>query len=95
MRFNELCSLINNLATTMTFQEAGNQLEKLIFNCSKKDFMSLITEIGTIPEFIGHDSTEEKLYSKVSDIILAKCFISLGLKVIVLQERISQSLQIL
>ncbi len=87
MRFNELCSLINNLAATMTFQEAGNQLEKLIFNCSKKDFMLLITEIGTIPEFIGHDSTEEKLYSKVSDIILAKCFMNLGLKAIVLQER--------
>jgi type-2 restriction enzyme hindIII len=87
MKFNELCSLINDLATTMTFQEAGNRLEKVIFNCSKKDFMPLITEIGTIPECIGHDSTEEKLYSKVPDIILAKCFHELGLKAIVLQER--------
>ena len=74
MKFNELCSLINDLATTMTFQEAGNRLEKVIFNCSKKDFMPLITEIGTIPEFMSHDSRKEKLYSKVSDIILAKCF---------------------
>nr|WP_314781370.1 HindIII family type II restriction endonuclease [uncultured Treponema sp.] len=87
MKFDELCSLIKDLSEKTTFQEAGNQLEKVIFNCSKKDFMPLITEIGTIPEFIGHDSKEEKLYSKASDITLAKCFHELGLKAIVLQER--------
>lgn len=87
MKFNELCALINDLATKMTFKDASNELERTIFDYSQKDFLPLITEIGTIPEFICHDSKEEKLYSKVSDIILAKCFHELGLKAIVLQER--------
>ena len=87
MKFDELCELIRDLSAKTTFQEAGNELEIALFNCSKKDFIPLITEIGTIPEYIGHDSKEEKLYSKVSDIILAKCFHEIGLKAVVLKER--------
>ena len=40
----------------------------------------MINEIGTIPEKIEHDSKEEKLFTKVSEIILARCFSELGLK---------------
>lgn len=43
--------------------------------------------IGTIPENIVHDSTEEKLYSKASDIVLARCFRFLGMDAKELDER--------
>ena len=33
---------------------------------------------GSIPESYGHDTSEEKLYSKYTDIIINEAFISLG-----------------
>lgn len=51
------------------------------------DFLAILSEIGTIPERIEHDSTEEKLYSKATDIILSRAFFELGLKSRVLTER--------
>lgn len=49
--------------------------------------MKLIVEIGTIPEDIGHDSTEEKLYTKASDILFAKALKEMNLEVSVLTQR--------
>jgi hypothetical protein len=42
---------------------------------------------GNIPECYKHDSTEEKLYSKYTDILLSLTFQSLGFKSLVLTER--------
>jgi type II restriction enzyme len=42
---------------------------------------------GSIPESYGHDSSEEKLYSKYTDCILSLAFRALGLKSLVLAER--------
>lgn len=88
MRFEELKNIVKFEATKKNhFQESSDEIEKIIFNLNKKEFIPLVSEIGTIPEDIEHDSTEEKLYTKVSDIILAKCFMELGLKSEVLRER--------
>ena len=54
---------------------------------SDNDFAGILSQIGTIPESIPHDSTEEKLFSKASDIILSRAFMELGLKSAVLRER--------
>jgi len=40
-----------------------------------------------IPEDIGHDSSEEKLYTKVSDILFAKALKEMNFEVTVLRER--------
>lgn len=69
------------------FVTASTQLEELVFNCTKDEILSIITEIGIIPEDIGHDSSEEKLYTKVSDIIFAKALKEMGYEVQVLRER--------
>lgn len=87
MNFTELCKTIDEFTIRYDFQNASEALEDKIFSLQKNDFIPLVTEIGTIPESIGHDSTEEKLYSKVSDIVLSKCFQELGLKSTVLRER--------
>jgi type II restriction enzyme len=42
---------------------------------------------GSIPESYGHDSSEEKLYSKYTDTLLSEAFKSIGLKSLVLKER--------
>jgi hypothetical protein len=42
---------------------------------------------GAIPESYGHDTSEEKLYSKYTDALLAFAFRSLGLRALVLTER--------
>ena len=42
---------------------------------------------GAIPESYKHDSSEEKLYSKYTDVVLSKSFESLGLNSAVLTER--------
>ena len=52
-----------------------------------QDFKGIVKQIGTIPEVIEHDSTEEKLYSKASDIVLARCFRELGMASRALDER--------
>ncbi len=51
------------------------------------DFKEIIKNIGIIPENIEHDSSEEKLYSKASDVVLARCFRMLGLDAKALDER--------
>lgn len=42
---------------------------------------------GAIPEIYGHDSSEEKLYSKYTDALIAVTFRAMGLKSIVLTMR--------
>ena len=52
------------------FKLSGNDIESYIQSLSKDDFIEIVKEIGTIPEVIEASSTEEKLYSKASDIVL-------------------------
>jgi type II restriction enzyme len=42
---------------------------------------------GNIPEKYGHDSSEEKLYSKYTDCLLSLAFSTLGFRSLVLKER--------
>ena len=86
MDFRELRILIRNNIDN-DFFEASNELEDILFNISTEETLPLITEIGIIPEDIAHDSTEEKLYTKTSDILFAKALKDLNLEVRVLRER--------
>ena len=86
MNFGELRNLIKN-KTDKSFVEASDELEGILFNISTEETLPLIMEIGIIPEDIAHDSTEEKLYTKTSDILFAKALKELNLDVQVLRER--------
>lgn len=74
-------------SATKSFKVAGKEMETYINSLSKTDFIEIVKEIGTIPEVIEASSTEEKLYSKSSDIVLARCFNEIGLKAQALSER--------
>lgn len=42
---------------------------------------------GAIPEQYGHDTSDEKLYSKYTDIVIHNVFVKIGFQSIVLKER--------
>lgn len=72
----------------------GNDTEKLEkeleAEIKKNGISSLIDHLrlcGNIPESYGHDTSEEKLYSKYTDCLLSLAYTALGLKSLVLKER--------
>jgi len=72
----------------------GNDTEKLekalIEEITENGISALIDHLrlcGNIPESYGHDTSEEKLYSKYTDCLLSLAYTSLGLTSIVLKER--------
>ena len=73
--------------TKTRFEDASAYLENLINTCPPEDFLDVLKEIGTIPERIEHDSTEEKLFSKISDAALCRAFREIGLRADVLKTR--------
>ncbi|MCL1996210.1 MAG: HindIII family type II restriction endonuclease [Defluviitaleaceae bacterium] len=82
--FQKLVSLVIDYAND-DFSVASEKLDNFVSNAD--DFEDIVLQIGAIPESIAHDSTEEKLFSKVSDAVLSRAFRELGLKSKVLTER--------
>ena len=72
MQFKELRDIVKKEAQHKDFQTSSTKLQELIFGLKKELFIPIVFEIGAIPEDIKYDSTEEKLYTKLSDIVLAK-----------------------
>ena len=82
--FNKLLEKLKEVSK-LDFQTACLELEKYINNIS--NFTEILAQIGTIPEKIEYDSSEEKLFSKISDMVLARAFREIGLKATVLEAR--------
>ncbi len=86
MTFEELKRMIYS-CKELSFTAASDRLQEIVFALNKADTLELISQIGAIPEDIGRDSTEEKLYTKVSDILLAKSLLEMNLEAKVLTQR--------
>ncbi len=69
------------------FAKASERIEEYINFVDKRTFLNIVKEIGMIPERIDASSSEEKLFSKASDYILARCFNELGMKAKAVNER--------
>lgn len=73
------------------FGDDSERLEKELANEIKKEgASSLIDHLrlsGDIPESYGHDTSEEKQYSKYTDALLSETYKLLGLRSLVLKER--------
>ena len=78
---------INDLSKNNPFPAATNLLTEQVGKLTKDSLTNIVREIGTIPESIEASSTEEKLYSKASDVILSRCFVEFGLKAKAVSER--------
>jgi hypothetical protein len=74
-----------------TFGEDSSRVEaELTTEVSAGGLPALLDHVrlaGAIPESYGHDTSEEKLYSKYTDILLAVAFRHMGLTALVLTER--------
>ncbi|MBQ7154105.1 MAG: HindIII family type II restriction endonuclease [Synergistaceae bacterium] len=82
--FHEILSIIGDCAGK-NFDEVCRELEACVN--SGYDFAATLRQTSIIPEYLPHDSTEEKLFSKASDMVLARAFRELGLKSAALKER--------
>lgn len=80
---NEIIKLSNN----STFPVASESIKRYVTSLSKSELIEIVKEVGTIPERIEASSSEEKLFSKASDCVLARCFTELGLPSIAVNER--------
>lgn len=87
MSFNHFIKIIINLATTKKFPEATGQIKNYVDDLDRQTIIDIVKEIGTIPECIEASSSSEKLFSKASDCILARCFSELGIPSIAVNER--------
>ena len=70
-----------------SFTAATAKMLAYINGLSKDDVSEMLIDIGAIPQSIKPSSSEEKLYSKVTDIVLSRCFTELGLDSEVMESR--------
>ena len=64
--------------------------QEIVKEIQQKGLAALIGHLrlcGAIPERYGHDSSEEKLYSKYTDVVIHEAYAALGLTSLVLKER--------
>ncbi len=73
------------------FADDFDRLEKELEQEIKGDGITALIDhlrlCGNIPESYGHDTSEEKLYSKYTDALLSLSYKALGIKSLVLKER--------
>ena len=87
MSFNDFIDTIIELSVTRKFAEASEEIKIYVNELDRQTVIDIVKEIGTIPECIEASSSSEKLFSKASDCILARCFSELGMPSIAVNER--------
>lgn len=58
----------------------SQEIENFVSRLTIEEVKINILECGVIPELFSHDSTEEKLYSKYTDALLARAFTAMGIE---------------
>lgn len=84
--YDELVIEIQN-SSSFSFSEGTERLKDYVDALNKADISEILLNVGAIPQSVKPSSTEEKLYSKATDIILARCFDELGLDGRILESR--------
>ncbi len=89
MEYKEVAKEIQNLCAeeAQSFSRMGAQLATIIAQCSVAELLSHLDYAGVIPESFRHDSTEEKLFAKYCDSLLARSLSELGFKAEVIEAR--------
>jgi hypothetical protein len=89
MKYEDVTKYIIEICSDekIDFQSKGNMIEKRVRVCSKKEILNHLDNAGIIPESFGHDSTEEKVFAKYCDILLARSLTELGLDARLIAER--------
>ena len=86
MNFADITGLVfkyvESYQKSKDFHIASEEIANMVDSLPKSDFVTLIEQIGIIPEKVVHDSKEEKLFTKMAEIFLARCFREIGLKAV-------------
>jgi hypothetical protein len=69
------------------FERIASELADEIKKNGAQALLDHLRLAGSIPESYAHDSSEEKLYSKYTDALLANSFKKIGLQSVILSER--------
>ncbi len=67
-------------------KDAFDTLEKYLSNISQQKLGENIIECGILPEMFSQNGSEEKIWAKFSDIILARALSFLGITTVVLER---------
>jgi hypothetical protein len=71
----------------LSFSERSTQLGASVLQLPSREILRHLDYAGVIPEAFGHDSTEEKLFAKYCDFLLAAALTQLGLHAEVIEAR--------
>jgi len=81
---NQVVELVHGLSGKIN---AFDQLETSVSGFSPEQLLEALLECGVIPEAFDHDSSEEKLWAKYCDILLAMSLTAFGVKATVIRAR--------
>lgn len=87
--FQKFLKIIFDLSQNnkINFGNATQIIKEYISNINRTTLIEIVKDIGMIPENIEASSSEEKLFSKASDCVLARCFTEFGMPSIAVNER--------
>ena len=68
-------------------EKIEREIEKEIKDDGLDSLLGHLRLCGAIPEKYNHDSSEEKLYSKYTDVVIHEAYSAMGFNSIVLKER--------
>jgi hypothetical protein len=88
MRYNQVVEeIVRLIESAATFAQSGTRLEAALNGCSRADILDHLDYGGVIPEQFPHDSTEEKVFAKYCDALLARALTETGLTAHVIEAR--------
>src|SRR5574343_678431 len=89
MKYNQVNKTIFEICQdgALNFVAKSVEIEKRLNTCNDADILLHIDHAGVIPECFDHDSTEEKVFAKYCDALLARAFRILGLDAKTIPER--------
>ena len=68
-------------------EKVEQEIEEEIKNDGLDSLLGHLRLCGAIPERYGHDSSEEKLYSKYTDVVIHEAYSAMGFTSLVIKER--------
>lgn len=87
MQRTDVIEIVGKIVAGFDASIRFEQLERHLAELSGSELSNALLECGVIPERFGHDSSEEKLWAKYCDILLAKSLSTLGIPAEVIRTR--------
>ena len=89
MKFEAVSSTIESLCENkeLSFVTRAESIAHSLDTCTDDEVLEHLDNAGIIPECFDHDSTEEKLFAKYCDALLARALNALGMKAVTIVER--------